>query len=94
MKSSVPYRHNRWNIVPKVLQNFNLLTYYVSTLVKHDIPVTKCASIYEEKLHTLGTKYWLQYAVVAVVRYKPNRWREVLHLTQYLRIFVAALPAD
>jgi len=39
-------------MMPSLLQNFTIWTYYERTLVKHSIQVTIRASIYEKHLHT------------------------------------------
>jgi hypothetical protein len=48
-------------MVPSLLQNFTIWTYYLRTLVKRSIQFTMCASIYEKQLQTQETKYWSGY---------------------------------
>ena len=71
VKSTVVLTVTVSGMVPLLLHNFTIWTYYVRTVVKHSIQVTMCASIYEKQLHTQETKYWsgtLQVASGTLIR--------------------------
>jgi hypothetical protein len=52
VKSTVVLTVTVSGMMPSLLQNFTILTYYDRTLVKHSIQITIRASIYGKQLHT------------------------------------------